>query len=52
MNVWCDPAVFNSNAQKLEQRIRFLQHMMKAVGADIMSDEPLENSFLMLKIHI
>ena len=49
MNVWCDPAVFNSNAQKLEQRMRFLQHMMKAVGIDILSDELMEKSLHLIQ---
>ena len=49
MNVWCDPAVFSGNAEKLEQRMRFLQHMMKAVGIDILSDELMEKSLHLIQ---
>lgn len=49
MNVWCDPAVFSGNAGKLEQRMRFLQHMMKAVGIDILNDELMEKSLHLIQ---
>ena len=34
LNVWCDPAVFECDGEKLLLRLRFLQHMMKAIGID------------------
>lgn len=38
INVWCDPAVFRCGAQKLTLRLQFLQHMMRAIGIDVLSD--------------
>lgn len=49
MNVWCDPAVFNCNIEKLTQRLRFLQYMMKAVGIDVLSDILLEKFLNLLQ---
>jgi TetR/AcrR family acrAB operon transcriptional repressor len=48
INIWCDPAVFTSDAEKLLIRLRFLQHMMKAIGIDILTDDLLTkiNEFL------
>lgn len=38
MNIWCDPAVFSCNIVKLSNRLRFLQHLMKSIGIDVLSD--------------
>lgn len=38
MNIWCDPAIFECDSGKLEMRLKFLQHMMKSMGMDILSD--------------
>lgn len=38
MNVWCDPAVFSCNIEKLSHRLKFLQYLMKSLGIDVLSD--------------
>ncbi|MFD1416054.1 TetR/AcrR family transcriptional regulator [Oceanobacillus jeddahense] len=42
INVWCDPAVFQGNAEKLSMRLKFLQYMMKSIGIDVLSDTLLQ----------
>lgn len=41
MNIWCDPVVFKCNHAKLAMRLKFLQHMMKSIGMDILNDDLL-----------
>lgn len=41
MNIWCDPAVFVCDTAKLVMRLKFLQHMMKSIGLDILNDDLL-----------
>lgn len=48
LNVWCDPAVFDCNGEKLSLRLRFLQHMMKSIGIDVLSDTLIEKSLELL----
>lgn len=53
INVWCDPAVFNGSIEKLSQRMRFLQYMMRAIGIDILSDTLLKKSLdLLQKLYV
>lgn len=49
MNVWCDPAVFRCDTLKLSLRLRFLQHLMKSIGIDVMSDTLLEKTLNLLQ---
>ncbi len=49
MNVWCDPAVFRCDTQKLSYRLRFLQHLMNSIGIDILSDRILEKTLDLLQ---
>lgn len=49
MNVWCDPAVFSCNTEKLQHRLKFLQHLMKSLGIDVLSDELLDRTSDMLQ---
>lgn len=42
INVWCDPIVFHGNTQKISNRLNFLQHMMKSLGIDILSNNLLK----------
>lgn len=49
MNVWCDPAVFSCDITKLSHRLRFLQHLMKSIGIDVLSDILLEKTLGLLQ---
>lgn len=49
INVWCDPIVFDCTFEKLTQRLRFLQHTMKSIGIDILSDTLLNKTLDLLK---
>jgi len=49
INIWCDPIIFKCNYSKLEQRLKFLQYMMKNIGLDILSDELLSKFLESLK---
>lgn len=49
LNVWCDPAVFACTMEKLEQRLRFLQHTMKSIGIDVLNDTLLERTLDLLE---
>lgn len=42
LNIWCDPIIFKCSNDKLIKRLKFIQHMMKSLGIDILSDEILE----------
>lgn len=48
LNVWCDPAVFECNDRKLSLRLRFLQHIMKSIGIDVLSDPLIEKTLGLL----
>lgn len=43
INFWCDPMSFQCNLQELINRLKFLQQMMKNMGADIITDELINN---------
>ena len=49
LNVWCDPAVFNCNGEKLSSRLNFLQYLMKSIGIDVLSDGFIEKSLELLR---
>lgn len=42
INVWCDPAIFQGDTEKLSKRLKFLQHMVKSIGMDVLSDTLLQ----------
>lgn len=37
-NIWANPTLFDRTLPETTRRLRFLQHMMKQMGADIVSD--------------
>ncbi|WP_019636883.1 TetR/AcrR family transcriptional regulator [Paenibacillus fonticola] len=39
VNIWINPVLFERGSNETLQRLKFLQHMMKLLGADIVSDE-------------
>jgi AcrR family transcriptional regulator len=39
LNFWCDSTIFECELDKLRLRLKYLQNMMKLLGADIISDE-------------
>lgn len=49
MNVWCDPAIFYCDIRKLSLRLKFLQHLMKSIGIDVLSDILLEKTLDLLQ---
>ena len=49
LNVWCDPAVFDCNGEKLSSRLKFLQYLMKSIGIDVLSDGFIEKSLELLR---
>ena len=49
LTVWCDPAVFDCDGEKLSSRLGFLQYMMKSIGIDVFSDELIEKSLELLQ---
>lgn len=42
VNIWINPLLFSRNLVETIHRLRFLQHMMKSLGADIVSDQLLQ----------
>lgn len=42
LNFWCDTDVFPGDMDVLIKRFRFLQHLMKQLGLDIIEDEIIE----------
>lgn len=49
LNIWCDPVVFECDALKLILRLRFLQHMMKSLGMDVLSDDILDKTIKLMQ---
>ena len=39
LNMWCDPVIFECDMPTLHKRMKYLQQVMKKLGADIVSDE-------------
>ncbi|MNH28003.1 hypothetical protein D3C79_881380 [compost metagenome] len=42
VNIWINPLLFNRKREETINRLRFLQHMMRALGVDIVSDQLLQ----------
>lgn len=38
VNIWVNPQLFERNQEETIQRLKFIQHMMRLLGADIVSD--------------
>lgn len=49
MNIWCDPVIFEADEKRLTRRLKFVQAMMRSVGADIVSDEVIHETSALLK---
>lgn len=39
VNIWINPILFERNREETMDRLQFLQHMMKVLGADVVSDQ-------------
>lgn len=39
LNFWCDTDIFQGDFSTLHKRFRFLQHLMRQLGVDILEDE-------------
>lgn len=39
LNFWCDMDIFQGDFSTLQKRFRFLQHLMRQLGVDILEDE-------------
>ncbi|MCL2611571.1 MAG: TetR/AcrR family transcriptional regulator [Defluviitaleaceae bacterium] len=42
--IWCDPVTLECDAESLHKRLLFIQHIMRLLGVDIISDEFIEKS--------
>jgi TetR/AcrR family acrAB operon transcriptional repressor len=49
MNIWCDHMIFVCDMTHLSQRMKFLQQIMKQMGADIVSDKLLSEHMLFME---
>jgi AcrR family transcriptional regulator len=49
INVWCDPAIFQADEEKLYKRLKYVQEVMRLLGADIVSDTVIGDTAIMLK---
>ena len=41
-NFWCDPHIFTCDMPAVKKRLLFLQHLMKQLGVDIVTDEIID----------
>ena len=48
INIWCDPVIFEADKEKLLNRLKFVQEIMKAIGADIVSDKIIHETETLL----
>lgn len=48
VNTWCDPVIFEADEKKLYKRLKFVQEMMRQLGADIVSDEVVNQAMILL----
>ncbi|MFA1822833.1 TetR/AcrR family transcriptional regulator [Virgibacillus oceani] len=48
INVWCDPAIFKADEEKLYKRLKYVQEVMRLLGADIVSDKVLNETAILL----
>lgn len=39
LNFWCDTNIFQGDFSTLQKRFRFLQHLMRQLGVDILEDK-------------
>ncbi len=42
VNIWINPVLFERSLSETVNRLKFLQHMMKVLGADIVSDQLIQ----------
>lgn len=49
INIWCDPVIFQADEEKLYRRLKFVQEMMRSIGADIVSDKVINETTILLK---
>ncbi len=49
MNIWCDPVIFKADEDKLYKRLKFVQEIMRSIGADIVSDKVIHETAILLK---
>ncbi|MNI74880.1 hypothetical protein D3C73_1309930 [compost metagenome] len=42
VNIWINPVLFERSRSETMRRLKFLQHMMRLLGADIVSDELID----------
>ncbi|WP_106767078.1 TetR/AcrR family transcriptional regulator [Paenibacillus faecalis] len=42
VNIWINPLLFERNREQTLERLKFLQHMMRLMGADIVSDQLIQ----------
>ena len=50
INFWCDPTIFEFSFQELINRLKFIQQMMKNMGADILTDDLITSISNSLKL--
>ena len=49
LNIWCDPAVFKCDLEKIQARLSFLQHLTAVMGGDVISDDFIVQTIELLK---
>lgn len=49
INVWCDPGIFEADKEKVKRRILYVQKVMRAMGADIISDQLVERTIHLIE---
>lgn len=42
LNIWCDPAIFDEDKEKVHRKLKFVQTMMKMFGADVLEDDVID----------
>ena len=52
INFWCDPINFECSLEELNNRLKFLQQLLKNMGADIITDKLIESIFNSFKCTI
>ena len=50
LNIWCDPVIFECDMPMYRKRFEYLQHLMRASGVDIISDEVIEQNIKLIEI--
>lgn len=49
INIWCDPVIFKADEEKIYKRLKFVQEMMRLIGADIINDKVINETATLLK---